>query len=110
MYQQGTIQAPGAAGFSFLCTPGVIAGSLSVHTGDAWVKLQHGPATVVASGANAAVVNPATPPYTDGWTHLGIGEVQNFGTEKVADTTFPDVVVQIDVYCTMASEVGIIMH
>ena len=109
MYQSGTIQAGGAAGYSFLCSPPVIAGNVVVKTGDVWIKFKKS-ATVTVSGANINVTDPSGAAYVDGWLHLTAGEVQEFGSEKLSDSTFVDPVVQIDVYCTAPSEVGIIAH
>jgi hypothetical protein len=112
----------------------VVAGTVACVSGDCWIRLMNKPGQTTNLGGTGApifgavstlteandglnplitdprLINPLNPTFIDGWIHLPTGMPINFGSDPASDTAPRDPVVEIDVFCTVASEVSIFAH
>lgn len=98
----------GSGGMSRLNSPPTSSGSIACTSGTVWVRLLH-TATVTVSGNNNTISSPSNDGMIDGWARLEDGDVLEFGTERVTETTQADFVAQIDFFCEQCN-VSIIQH
>ncbi len=101
-------------GYTIVSSPAIFTGSVACVSGEVYFRLKKVPDLGAANGANATLANPRTgltdSTFLDGWNHITAGNVMEFGGERITDTTYPESVSQIDIFCVSLSEVAILGH